>query len=276
MYKRQTRAPLAKLVEQLETRVGEGDASGYDLARFELELSEHDDRLAEADAEYSASRVRLGALLGEAGGAIEPSDALGLPVSSQTSNPSSAAAQRSDVQAMAAASDSAKALLRAAKRWWVPTLDLSAGYMNTDLGPGSGPGADLAHGYTAAITASVPLFSRGDAEKRRGEARSRRVRAHRLILERQISVEVRVAEGLLRSRVERARLYESKQLAQVATLVHKTESAYHGGEASALELRDAYRQVAAAKLRHIDLRFHSRMAELDLWRATGKRGGTSK
>lgn len=261
---RESRAPLAGLVTKLQHRVGEGDASGYDLARFQLALSEHEDRLAAAEAQYSTYRLRLAALVGEHRG-VEPSDALDLPAAPGPTAPAS----RGDLQATSDLDSSGKALMRAAGRWWIPSLDLSLGYMNTDLGPGSGPGADLAHGYSAMVTASLPLFSRGKAEKQRGEALARRAQATRSVLVRRVNVEVEVSRELLRSRIARSRAFASKQLVQVQRLVRSAESAYHGGEATALELRDAYRQATDAQLRHIDLRFQSRLAQLELWKATG-------
>ncbi len=59
-----TRAPLATLVDRLKNRVTEGDASGYDLARFELQLTEHDDALADATTELALAGAELSALLG--------------------------------------------------------------------------------------------------------------------------------------------------------------------------------------------------------------------
>lgn len=260
--------PLDTLVEQLKLRVAEGDASGYDLARFELERAEHHDHIAEAEAEYTVAQARLAALLGVSAHAIDPTDTLSLPNPPQGSRGTSLGSARRDVEAMAHEEESGTALTRAARRWWIPTLDLSVGYMNTE----SGPGADLAHGYTALVSASVPIFSRGEAERKRGEARLRRAQATRKILERQIPVAVQTAEDLLRTRIARTRRFTTQQLVQVAVLLQKTEGAYHGGEASALELRDAYHQAAAAELRHIELRFQCRMAQLRLWRATGERG----
>lgn len=261
-----TRAPLLALVEQLKRRVSEGDASGIDLVRFEIELSERDDRLAEAAIEYAVAQGRLAALLGLSSSSIEPSDELAVPKTPNSSQESFALG-RSDLLATRDHVASGKALTHAANRWWVPTLELSVGYMNTDIGSVTRP--DLAHGYAAMVTASVPVFSRGQAEKKLGTAKIRHAKAVQKILERNIAIEVETAEQSLRSRIEQVRQYSSRQLVQVAELVEKTESAYLGGEAKALELRDAYRQAAEGELRYIDLRFRSHMAQLKLWRATG-------
>ena len=275
---RETRQPLARLVSRLENRVSEGDASRNDLARFELELSEHDDRLAEAEAAHAMAQTELAALLGLPGQRFEASDDLALPSLAQGSPAAreETLANRSDMQATELEARSGTALTRAAGRWWLPTLELSIGYLSTDFGPGDGPGSDVAHGYTGMLSVAIPLFSRGTAERKHGEARIRRAEAKRRILERQVPVEIQNARILLGSRINRTRSFEARQLVQAAELSRTTENAYQGGEASSLELRDAYRQVTMARLRHIQLRYQSRLAEIELWRAIGKRGGETK
>jgi outer membrane protein TolC len=72
-------------------------------------------------------------------------------------------------------------------------------------------------------------------------------------------------------------LFQERQLVRAAQLAQKTEAAYQGGEASALELRDAYSKASAAQLRFIELRYQCRLAQLALWSATGVLGqGVSK
>jgi cobalt-zinc-cadmium efflux system outer membrane protein len=256
-----SREPLAKLTGALTRRAKEGDVSGADLARFELALSEHDDRVAKAEAEVEVAEKRLASLLGRPGRVVA-SDELPLP---QTPGQAQAAATRSDLRAASEELAGGRALIKAASRWWVPTLDLSLGYLSTD--PGAGP--DVAHGYTAGLSLSLPVFSRGQAERKRGEAQVARGEARRRVLERRVSAEIEAAQTLLSSRIERSRTHESKRLVLAAELVKKTESAYSGGEASALELRDGYEKSADARLRAIDLRFQARMAELELRRAQG-------
>jgi len=265
------RKPLARLVGRLKNRVGAGDASGADLARFQVELANHDDRLADAKTELAAAEIGLAGLVGVPNGRVSATDALKLPPVPRgpSALATKALAERSDLRAAAHEAEGGRALTRAAGRWWIPTLGLSVGYLSTDFGPGTGPGADVATGYTASVSATIPLFSRGGAEDKRGQAKMRRARAEQQVLSRDIGARVRAAHARLDSRVKRARAFEKRQLTQVRELVKKTESAYQGGEGTALELRDAYSQAANAELSYIELRYQSRIAELALRRAMG-------
>ena len=262
---KQTREPLARLTDSLTRRAKEGDASGADVSRFALALSEHDDRIARAEAELEVAEKRMAALVGRPG-RIVASDDLAIP---QAVAAPTASAQRQDLRAADAELAGGRALVKAAGRWWVPTLDLSAGYLATDLGPGAGPGADVARGYLATLSLSLPIFSRGQAERTRGEAQIARSQAKKALLERRVSADTEAATTLLASRLKRLKTHEQTRLPLAAELVKKTESAYAGGEATALELRDAYDKSADAQLRAIDLRYQARLAELELWRARG-------
>ncbi len=269
-----TRVPLAKLVERLEARAAAGDASGLDLARFELELSEHDGSISNTRAELALAELNLGSVLGaESGQRLSATEDLNLPSTPQDTEAHSqlALSKREDLRATLSMRASGHSLVKSAGRWWIPTLDISAGYLNSEFGPGAGPRVNVAHGYLVSVDISVPLFTRSQAEKKRGQARMRLAEAERSILERQTTAAVLDSITLLKSRVERARDFRTRQLVQAVELVEKTEAAYEGGEASALALRDAYRQASEMELRHIELRYLSRLAELELWRATGKR-----
>ena len=263
----QSRAPLAELTSALKRRAEEGDVSGADLARFELALAGHDDRIAAARAELEVAEKSLALLIGRPD-RVQASDNLELP---EVQGPEweGDGSARSDLRAVDAELAGGRARVRAASRWWVPTLDVSAGYLSTDFGPGTGPGANVGHGYLATLGLSLPIFSRDKAERRRGEAQVARAQAARTILERRTRAEREAARTRLSSSVQRARTQGAQQVALATQLVEKTSSAYHAGEASALELRDAYEQLTNAQLREIDLRFEARLGQLDLWRAQG-------
>lgn len=266
-----SRAPLSTLMDRLKNRVGQGDASGYDLARFELQLAEHDDSLADANTELAVAQAELSALLGDPKKEFVAASELPLPaIPKKSGNPGGAT--RSDMLATQQEEQSGRALAKAASRWWIPTLDLSLGYLNTDFGPGTGPGADVAHGYTGMISASIPIFSKGESDRKHGEAVIRRAQAERKILQRQISVQVKTAQTRLLARVEQTQRFRQRQLVKVAEFAKKTETAYQGGEASALDLGDAYGKASAAELRFIELRYQCRLAQLALWSATGELG----
>ena len=84
------------------------------------------------------------------------------------------------------------------------------------------------------------------------------------------TLDVAAARERWRSLHARAQAFEHEQLPRIDRLVAGALAAYRGGEASAHELSDAYQQLASAALEHLELRFLSRLAELDWRRVTGR------
>lgn len=266
---RRSRKPLAKLTNSLTRRAEEGDVSGADAARFALALSDLDDGIAKAEAEREVAEGHVAALLGRPGRVVA-SDDLALP-RRPAQAPNRSPATRPDLRAADIEVVGGRALIRAAARWWVPTVDVAAGWLSTDFGPGSGPGGQVAHGYLATLSLGLPVFSRAEADRKRGEANVSRAMARKAVLERRMNAESRAAHTRLQAHIDRIDTLESKRLPLAIALVEKTEAAYSGGETTALELRDAHEKLADARLRAIDLRYSARLAELQLWRAQGVR-----
>lgn len=264
---REGHEPLARMVDALRARVEAGDAAGYDLSRLELELAAYDERLAEAGIELSAARRTLGGLLGDPSALYDADDSLALPVvpASVDALARDALATRGSYRATAFESSSADAALSAAKRRWVPLIDLEVGLVTVDLG------TENATGYVAMIGIELPLFSRGQADAERARALQRAARARRALLEREIPTQVRIAYDRLDGAVERAQSFRTEQLDRAQALVAKAEAVYQGGEASIIELLDAYRTALDARLHYLDLLRRARAAELALSSTLGRR-----
>jgi cobalt-zinc-cadmium efflux system outer membrane protein len=264
---REGREPLARMVRLLAARVKQGDAAAYDLSRLELELAAYDERSAEAETELHAQRRVLGGLLGEPTVLYDARDDLALPMTpaDPTALVTDAFTARGDYRATALDQASAGAALAAARRGWVPRVELGLGLKTADLG------TEQALGYVAAIGMELPLFSRGQAETERAEAHRRAARARRAQLEREIPIEVRVARERLIAATAQANTFRTAQLDRARALVLKAETVYESGEGSVVELLDAYRTAVNARLRYLGLLRRARAAELSLSLALGRR-----
>jgi cobalt-zinc-cadmium efflux system outer membrane protein len=260
---------LARLVAIVDKRVRGGDASGYDLRRFELELAAYDDLIASAERELASARRRLGTLVGEPDALYDANDSLAIPTLPTSVGPlaSRALASRNDYRATKLRGQQADHELAAARREWVPGLVLTGGLKTTDVGMG-----ETALGYVAGIAVSLPLFDHGQAVRDRAAALKRQARAAARVLEQGVPASVRSAHDELQRRIAQARQFSDGQLGKLDSLARAAEVSYREGERpSVFELLDAYRTAREVRLRELDLRRETRSSELDLWRALGRR-----
>lgn len=257
------RGALVRAVEIVRKRSSAGDASGYDLARFELELAAYDDLRASAAIDLDTSRRQLATLMGR----DTPVDAAGaLPLPSVPELDvllDGAVDSRADYRAATLRGDAARADEAVAARTWVPGLSLTAGVMSADLG------TETAYGYVAGLSLSFPIFDRGQAAKARARAALRAATADVHTLERVVPAAVRSAHATLVSRVEQATTLATAQLARLEPLLRAAETGYREGDAGVVELLEAYRTARDARLRDLALRRDATSARLDLTLALG-------
>lgn len=263
------RGTFARLSETTEARTTAGDASGYDRGRLEIELATYDDLLAEAETRLAVARRVLGRLIGDMDAAYDATDPIAIPEPVRVSSDviDEAIASRADYRAAHERLRQAEFELSAAKRAWIPRPSLSGGWKRSDTGPETGDG------YTAGIGLTLPLFDHGQAERAAAEARQHSAAAQIKLLDWQIRSDIEAAEIELIRRIERAHRFEDAQLPRLDRLVGRAEASYREGEHTVFELLDAHRTARENQLRAIDLRHQAKRAELDLWRALGRRQG---
>jgi outer membrane protein, heavy metal efflux system len=154
---------------------------------------------------------------------------------------------------------------RAARRQWIPELALTGGYKREDA-----PGATN-NGFIAGFTVSIPLFDRGQGD--------RRVAASRVAFTQQEATWTREElqralhrfydeASLLRSM---ARQYTTSAERYASQLKQMAGIAYLEGRMSVLELLDAYATAADAELRSLLLSREATLAEIELERFLGRR-----
>jgi len=254
---------VERLAEATAQREKAGDASGYDRMRLERERESVAARAAAQDGQLERARARLEGLLGvtapvRVAGTLLPADA---PPPTETLVARIGA--RPDLKALGEEAGAGDLEARAAGRWWIPDLTLTAGYK------GVGVAGEQLNGYVAGIAIPLPVFDRNQDEAARAEGRSRQARG-RLTLETDLATaDVRGLRIQAARLADAARRFRSDASATSARLLATAEAAYRGGELGVLELVDAQRSALDADLQAIDLESAARRARIDLVLASG-------
>jgi cobalt-zinc-cadmium efflux system outer membrane protein len=259
------RGDLVRAVEIARKRGKAGDASGYEVQRFELELAAHDDDLASATLELHRMRVQIAALVGRPG-ELDAASALVLPPSVPTLKELLAKANdRGDLRGARLRGEAARQRSSAAGRGWVPLPTLVAGAMTSDLGDQTGTG------YVAGLALTIPIFDRGQGDRERANADRHAAEAEARALEREVPTTVQLARETLVARIEQARRLASTQVDRLDVIVRAAEAAFREGNASVVELLDAHRMARAVRLRSLELLYQVSRDRRDLELAVGQR-----
>jgi cobalt-zinc-cadmium efflux system outer membrane protein len=254
---------LGRLVEAVHSRTRAGDASGDDLDRLSIESEALLDLIAQVERELLAYRRHLGLLTGDPSARFDASDPLELPAPESIATARLMLASHPEYAEAELRAQQAELELRAARRGWVPTLNLSAGAKSAVIDN------DIRFGYVAGLALSLPLWDHGQAETELTRARLRMARARRQFVHQRISVDIEVARESHKLSVEQAQRYEQTQLPRLERLARRAEVSYQEGERPVFELLDAYRTARSVRKRSIELRLHARWTEIELWRALG-------
>jgi cobalt-zinc-cadmium efflux system outer membrane protein len=255
---------LERVTAAVARRAASGDVAGYDRRRVEREQVTVLGRLDAEEGALARARARLSAIVG----AAEPSAPLALRGELTSSAPPALPVlaerlpSRPDLRALELEARSGELQARAAGRWFLPEVELGGGLKSVDAGAGRDSG------FAAAVTVPLPLFSRDQDERLRGDALARAARG-------------RLALALAAARAEVAGLHEEatrlaaaaaryrESTADPAGLLRTAEAAYRGGEVGVLELIDAYRAALDADLSLAELEWAARRARIDLDRTVG-------
>ena len=122
-----------------------------------------------------------------------------------------------------------------------------------------GPGIDLA----------VPLFSRNQGGRARGEAEVRRAAAAYVALQQQLSLDVREASTLFAQARESREAWQSKLVTPLRANVTDAEASFKTGESSYLFVLENTRRLIEARLRERELVADEQRAQARIERAVG-------
>jgi cobalt-zinc-cadmium efflux system outer membrane protein len=239
-----------------------GEAAGYDLLRQQALSRLHGSSLESARAQALAARALLEAWL-ESEVTLRPAEPApshgGGTVASFSEGAVPGSARIRSLEAAARASETEA---RAARRRWVPDLDLFAGYRQLTSGPETG------HGISLGLTVPLTFFDHGQGEAARAEAERDIASAMALKLRREQRAELKAARLRLKGLV--AALAQAERASADASFVQsKARQLYAAGEATITELLDAFRGAEEARLARVEVTHQIASARLALMHAAG-------
>ena len=252
---------LQELAAILGRREREGDAAGFDRLRAEREVLD-----LEADRVIAAAdRARAqGRLAGFFATAIDPASLIAMePAVTLRDLPpidvlaDQAEKTRGELLALSREIDSARFAERAADRRRVPEPEIIGGTKTSTFA-----GGDI--GSVLSVQAVLPLFDRGRAERARAEARESQARARLEALRLSVRGDIAAWRGAALERRAAADRYRASAVASASDVERIARVSYESGERGILELLDAYRTSASARVRQAALDASAREAEIEL------------
>ena len=263
-----TRDRLREFAETLARREAAGDAAGFDRLRAERELADVEMDLAASSLEKARAQ---GAMAGFFGVAVDPLSLVAngtattagrAPIPDLAALMQRAEATRGELLALEKEVEAASLSSRAAGRRNVPEPELMVGAKTTSSGTGQ-------RGSVVAIQAVLPLFDQHRPETALAQARANLATARAEAFRISLRAEVAALRMAVESRRQAADRYRTQAVSTSATLARIAQVSYEAGERSLLELLDAYRVGASARLRQVELDEARREAEIELEYATG-------
>lgn len=266
LYRQEAGNAYARWLQRIESAtkivrnlVKSGEASGYDRRRLEREAQTAKARAAGIAADYARMREAMAGLIGKSGGEAAAFAGELLPANVPALDAvQSALRQRPDLASLDAQANAYDRERTAAERAWIPDATLGVGYKRveetnrTDNGP------------IVALSVTLPLFDRGDANRQRAQARASTLRAEQSLIYAKVEAELR---GIWRQAAElrlAAASFRRDSLGSSRELTRIAEAAYRGGEGNVLELLDAYRAELEAETTTLDLELRARLARIEL------------
>jgi cobalt-zinc-cadmium efflux system outer membrane protein len=252
---------LQQLAAVLAKREAAGDAAGFDRLRAEREVLELDiDRATTATDRARAQATLRGYLTSAQDSSMIVAVAAGPvrgPVPSIDELMARAEQARGEIAALRHEIDAASFSERAADKRTIPEPEVIAGTKSSNVG-----GGDI--GSVVTVHVAIPLFDRGRPE--RAAARARRSQAEAQLEALRVALRSQIAawHDLIVEQRSTAERYRTTAVQASADLERIAQVSYDAGERGILELLDAYRSAATARLRQSALDLAVRQAELEL------------
>ena len=252
---------LRQLSDVLAKREAAGDAAGFDYLRAEREVLDVDADRGAAATERARAQAALSAFFADP---IDPSTIVAVNASrTPTALPTLGAliehaeSTRGELLAARKEIDAARLSARAADRRRVPEPELVAGTKSSTAGGG-------AIGSVITVHASVPLFDRGRPERALAEARANQAEARAEAFRLALRTEIAALRSAVIERRDNADRYRTAALNTAGEIERIAQVSYDAGERGILELLDAYRTGASARVRQAALDAAARQAEIEL------------
>jgi cobalt-zinc-cadmium efflux system outer membrane protein len=272
-----SRDRLRELSEVLARRESAGDAAGFDRLRAEREVLDLESDLVIASTDRATAQARLAGFLGDGTDASRliavdrstpppPVPALEVLVAQAESARGALAAFQHEIEA-------ARFAARAAERRQWPEPEIFGGTKSSTAGSsGSGEAVTVgagAIGPLIGVQLTVPLFDRAKPEKALAQARAAEAEAGVAALRAVVRAEAAALRESVIQRRAAAERYRAQGLDSAGQIERIAQVSYDAGERGILELLDAYRLGASARIRQTTLDLAARQAEIELGFTTG-------
>jgi cobalt-zinc-cadmium efflux system outer membrane protein len=252
---------LLGLADILAKREAAGDAAGFDRLRAERETLDLEADRAVASIERACAQAAV------VGFFADSTDAARIvAVDASTARPSlpsvaalveQAESVRGELIALRKEIDAAEFSERAAGRRRIPDPEIVAGSKTSTLG-----GGDV--GTVVTVHATFPLFDRSRAERTLARAKAAQAEARVDAFRVALRSEITALHAAVLERRETAERYRSAAVAGADQIERIAQVSYDAGERGILELLDAYRGGASARVRQAALDAATRQAEIEL------------
>lgn len=258
---------LHELADILSKREAAGDAAGFDRLRAEREVLDVDADRATAATERARAQAMVAAFFGEPVDpsrivAVVPDSRPGVDLPALGALIERAESSRGDLTAFRKEIDAANFSARAAERRRLPEPEVLAGTKSSSVG-----GGDIGSVFT--VQATVPLFDRGKIERAIATARADQAEAAAAAFRVSLRAEITSLRAAVVERRETAARYRAAAVTSVDELERIAQVSYDAGERGILELLDAYRISATARVRQAALDAAVRQAEIELEYVSG-------
>jgi outer membrane protein, heavy metal efflux system len=258
-----TMREIERIIGVLRIREQEGEGSRFDRLRAEHELAEARQISLDAAASVAEARAAIASVLAEGSRFTRVTGALYVDrtVPSLDTLQTRAATARADLRALLSASDRFRLEASAARKTRQPLPIVVAGVKRVEGGSGRETGGVFG------VHVNVPLFDTGSREASRWVAEQARVDAERVFVVQSARAQVAAASEVIELRQDAVRAGVGASPAD--DLARIAEVAYTEGEVGILELLDAHRTAARARIRTVEMRLAARAAQIALERAVG-------
>jgi len=257
-----SRDRFRELADVLAKRESAGDAAGYDRLRAEREVMDVEGEWSQARTDRARAQAALAAFFAESGDAMslvavapDVSTRPGLPTLEELIT--RAESVRGEPAALRQEIESARLAERAASRRLVPDPEIVAGTKSSNFAGGDVGGVFSVH-------ASLPLFDHAQPEHAAAEARMVQAEASVAAFQVALRAQIVALRAVVLERREAADRYRATATQGSDVLERIARVSYDAGERGILELLDAYRSGASARVRSATLDAAVRQAEIEL------------
>jgi cobalt-zinc-cadmium efflux system outer membrane protein len=184
-----------------------------------------------------------------------------------------AEASRGELRALHQDVEAANLLGQAASRSRIPEPELVAG-TKSSTATGGGPGSAITLGAgdiggVIGVHATIPLFDRAKPERTLALSKAAQAEAQIAAFRQTLQGQIAALRAAVIDRREGAERYRAEAVNRADDIARIARVSYDAGERSILELLDAYRISASARVRQAALDLAARQAELELEFASG-------